>query len=99
MPARRSSSWWPINCPPSSIRKMKAISNLKIDKIVIWGGGDNAKSGVSSLLKDLMTGLPPVTDLARATGVELPPVLGRVQSSLASIPEQNGKGAESAHLP
>jgi flotillin len=79
--------------------QMKAISNLKIDKIVIWGGGDNAKSGVSSLLKDLMTGLPPVTDLARATGVELPPVLGRVQSSLASIPEQNGKGAESAHLP
>jgi flotillin len=79
--------------------QMKAISNLKIDKIVIWGGGDNAKSGVSSLLKDLMTGLPPVTDLARATGVELPPVLGRVQSSLASIPEQNGKGVESAHLP
>jgi len=71
--------------------QMKAISNLKIDKVVIWGGGDNAKSGISSLLKDLMTGLPPVTDLARATGVELPPVLGRIQSSVDSVLEQNGK--------
>jgi flotillin len=78
--------------------QMKAISNLKIDKVVIWGGGDNAKSGISSLLKDLMTGLPPVTDLARATGVELPPVLGRVQSTFGSVSEQNGT-VESNHLP
>jgi flotillin len=78
--------------------QMKAISNLKIDKVVIWGSGDNAKSGISSLLRDLMTGLPPVTDLARATGVELPPVLGRVQSTFDSVPEQNGT-AESTHPP
>jgi flotillin len=70
--------------------QMKAISNLKIDKVVIWGGGENSKSGISSLLKDLMTGLPPVTDLARATGVELPPVLGRIQSSLAPASDGNG---------
>ena len=79
--------------------QMKAISNLKIDKVVIWGSGDqNAKSGISSLLKDLMTGLPPVTDLARATGVELPPILGRVQSSLDPAPLQNGS-PDVNHLP
>jgi flotillin len=77
--------------------QMRAISNLKIDKVVIWGNGENGKSGISSLLKDLMTGLPPVTDLARATGVELPPILGRVQSSLDSLPEKNGNG-ESVHV-
>ncbi len=70
--------------------QMKAISNLKIDKVVIWGGGENSKSGISSLLKDLMTGLPPVTDLARATGVELPPVLGKIQSSLTPVSDGNG---------
>jgi flotillin len=58
--------------------QMKAISNLKIDKVVVWGGGESGKSGISGLLKDLMTGLPPVTDLAKAVGVELPPVLGKV---------------------
>jgi len=63
--------------------QMKGISNLKIDKVVVWGGGgkDGEKGGISTLLKDLITGLPPVTDLARAVGVELPPVLGRVRDA------------------
>src|SRR6201996_343702 len=65
--------------------QMKGISNLKIDKIVVWGGGNgDGKSGVSTLLKDLITGLPPVTELARAAGVELPPVLGKVGSAIAA---------------
>ncbi len=59
--------------------QMKGISNLKIDKVVVWGGGEGGgKGGISHLLKDLITGLPPVTDLARAAGIELPPVFGRV---------------------
>jgi flotillin len=65
--------------------QMKGISNLKIDKVIVWGGGaDGAKGGISSLLKDLITGLPPVTDLAKAAGIELPPVLGRVQNDVAT---------------
>ncbi|HYY28183.1 MAG TPA: SPFH domain-containing protein [Chthoniobacterales bacterium] len=77
--------------------QMRAISNLKIDKVVVWGGAENGKSGVSSLLKDLMTGLPPVTDLAKAVGVELPPVLGQVRSTTDSFP--SGDGAPSARPP
>jgi hypothetical protein len=38
--------------------QMKAIANLKIDKVVVWGGTESGKSGISSLLKDLITGLP-----------------------------------------
>src|ERR1700722_1331639 len=68
--------------------QMKGISNLKIDKVVVWGGGEEGKGGVSRLLKDLITGLPPVTDLARAAGVELPPVLGRVQSAVTAAPTE-----------
>jgi flotillin len=77
--------------------QMKAISNLKIDKVVVWSGAENEKSGVSSLLKDLITGLPPVTDLAKAVGVELPPVLGQVRSSSDSF--SGGDGAPSARPP
>lgn len=79
--------------------QMKGISNLKIDKVVVWGGGEEGKGGVSRLLKDLITGLPPVTDLARAAGVELPPVLGRVESAVAAasteqIPEPKPKAGK-----
>jgi flotillin len=67
--------------------QMKGISNLKIDKVIVWGGGEQgAKGGISSLLKDLITGLPPVTDLAKAAGIELPPVLGRVESAVSTAP-------------
>jgi flotillin len=65
--------------------QMKGISNLKIDKVVVWGGEQGGgKGGISTLLKDLITGLPPVTDLAKAAGIELPPVLGRVQNDVVS---------------
>jgi hypothetical protein len=57
---------------------------------VVWGGTESGKSGISSLLKDLITGLPPVTDLAKAAGVELPAVLGKVQSSIDSLPNADG---------
>jgi flotillin len=63
--------------------QMKGISNLKIDKVIVWGGSDG-KGGISTLLKDLITGLPPVTDLAKAVGVELPPVLGKVSSAVST---------------
>lgn len=63
--------------------QMKGISNLKIDKVVVWGGGgEGAKGGISTLLKDLITGLPPVTDLAKSAGIQLPSVLGQVSSSM-----------------
>jgi flotillin len=77
--------------------QMKAISNLKIDKLVVWGGGgENEKGGVSRLLKDLITGLPPVTDLAKAAGVQLPPVLGRVESPFVETqPETKPPASES----
>jgi flotillin len=65
--------------------QMKGISNLKIDKVIVWGGGgEGAKGGISALLKDLITGLPPVTELAKAAGIDLPPVLGRVQNDVAT---------------
>jgi len=76
---------------------MKGISNLKIDKVVVWGGGEkDGKGGISHLLKDLITGLPPVTDLAKAAGIELPPVLGRVQSSDSTAPAPQPVEAEQA---
>jgi hypothetical protein len=67
--------------------------------VVVWGGTENGKSGISSLLKDLITGLPPVTDLAKAAGVELPAVLGQVRSSIDALPSSDGAPSVRPPLP
>jgi hypothetical protein len=58
------------------------------------GGGENEKGGVSRLLKDLITGLPPVTDLAKAASVQLPPVLGRVESPFVEAQSESKPAPE-----
>jgi flotillin len=60
----------------------KAISELKIDKLFIWdgaGGGNGQPSGLSSLGHKLMGMLPPLHDLAKNVGLELPDFLGRMK--------------------
>lgn len=52
----------------------QAISGLKIDKVIVWGGGQNA-GGIGGLIKDLATALPPASELLKQVGINLP-VLG-----------------------
>ncbi|MEQ8663132.1 MAG: SPFH domain-containing protein [Gammaproteobacteria bacterium] len=60
--------------------QVKAIQNLKIDKITVWDSGNAAGGGSSTagFLKGLIGALPPVHELARQAGIELPEVLGEV---------------------
>jgi flotillin len=48
-----------------------AIANIKLDKVVIWGGGGNAGSdstGVSNFVRDLAGTVPPVLQMLRDIG-------------------------------
>lgn len=58
--------------------QVKAVSNLKIDKITVWdsGAGADGKSGTAGFLSGLAGSLPPIHELARNAGVELPAYLG-----------------------
>ena len=75
--------------PALVAQQVKAISNLKIDKITVWdsgrGGGGEGKGGVGGSTSDFLSGLigalPPIHELARQAGVELPGALGRVSES------------------
>jgi flotillin len=61
--------------------QVKAIQNLKIDKITVWDSGANGATGTGStagFLKGMIGALPPVHELARQAGIDLPDVLGRV---------------------
>jgi flotillin len=59
--------------------QVKAIQNLKIDRITVWDSGDgDGERSTAGFLKSLIGSLPPMHDLARQAGVDLPAVLGHV---------------------
>lgn len=67
---------------PQLVREqVQAIANLKIDKITVWdsGKGADGKGSTSSFLSGLATAVPPLHDLAKNVGVEMPEYLGRLK--------------------
>lgn len=61
--------------------QVKAISQLQIDKITVWdNGGQGAGQGgtTSNFLSGMLHCLPPLHEMMRMAGVELPEYLGRI---------------------
>ena len=59
----------------------KAIQDLPIEKIIVWDGGkggDGESGGLSGLGGRLMGVLPPMHELAKQVGLDLPGFLGKV---------------------
>ena len=56
----------------------EAIRNLKIDKITVWDSGNDkdGNSATSNFVSSLVQSLPPIHDVAKMSGVELPDYLG-----------------------
>jgi flotillin len=71
--------------------QVKAIQNLKIDKITVWDNGkNNGGSGTTAdFLSSLIGSLPAMHELAHQAGVELPSVLGKIR-------EEEKESSESA---
>jgi flotillin len=61
--------------------QVKAISNLKIDKVTVWEGGrgEGGKTATADFLAGLVGSLPPLHELTKNVGVELPEYLGHMQ--------------------
>lgn len=62
-------------------RQTEAIANLKIDKITVWDSGNNSGDGgaTSNFVSSLIQSLPPVHDVAKMAGVDLPDYLGSMK--------------------
>ncbi len=62
-------------------RQTEAIANLKIDKITVWDSGAGGSEGGSTanFVSSLIRSLPPVHDVAKMAGVDLPDYLGSVK--------------------
>jgi flotillin len=67
--------------------QVEAIKNLPIEKIVVWDGGGDG--GLSDLGRRLLGVLPPMHELAKTVGLELPEFLGRTQSKTSSPTDSN----------
>ncbi len=72
--------------PELVAEQVKAIQNLKIDKITVWdsgsANGDGTSGGTGStgnFLKGLIGALPPIHELANQAGIDLPEVLGKIK--------------------
>ncbi len=66
---------------PQLVREqVQAIANLKIDKITVWDGGAGAdgKTGTANFLSGLAGSVPPLHEIAKNVGVELPAYLGKL---------------------
>ena len=64
-------------------KQVDAIKNIKFDKITVWDGGTGSANGstTANFMKDLIKALPAMHDLAGQAGIELPQILGKVDSS------------------
>jgi flotillin len=86
---------------PTLVREqVNAISNLKIDKVTVWDGGKNAsgKTGTAEFLSGLISALPPLHELARNAGLDLPTYLGEMQKA-AQTDGQNGPAPRQPTVP
>lgn len=73
--------------------QVEAIKNLKIDKVTVWdsGGGANGGSSTSNFAASLIKSLPPLHEVARMAGIELPEYLGETQAAGGSPPAAKPK--------
>jgi flotillin len=65
----------------------KAIQDLPIEKIFIWDGGSE-NGGMSNLGKKIMGALPPMHELAKQVGLDLPEFLGKIADGKAGAPKE-----------
>ena len=61
-------------------RQTEAIANLQIDKITVWDSGSGGEGGsTANFVSSLIRSLPPVHDVAKMAGVDLPDYPGSMK--------------------
>lgn len=79
--------------PQLVAEQVKAIQNLKIDKITVWdtGNGSNGRNTTADFLAGMIGSLPKLHELATQAGIELPPMLGRIQQNRDQSIQHDGE--------
>ncbi len=80
--------------------QVEAIKNIKIDKVTVWdsGSGAGGANSTANFLSGLAKSLPPIDELLKNAGMELPSLLqGAVEAKVVPVQEtedisDSGKG-------
>ena len=69
--------------------QVEAIRNVKIDKVTVWdsGAGQDGKSATAGYISGLMKSIPPLNEMFKMAGMELPPFLGSEKKEEAPAAE------------
>ncbi len=59
--------------------QVEAIKDVKIDKVTVWDGGSkgDGKTATADFLSGMMKSVPPLNELFKQAGMELPELLGK----------------------
>ena len=70
--------------------QVEAIKNLKIDKVTVWdsGTGKDGTSATSNFASSLMKSIPPMNELFKMAGMELPSYLGTANDNSNEEPKK-----------
>ena len=70
--------------------QVEAIKNIKIDKVTVWdsGSGSGGANSTSSFLSGLAKSLPPIEELLKNAGMELPSLLQGTKDEKAKSVEK-----------
>ena len=81
--------------------QVEAIRNLKIDKITVWdsAGGKDGASSTANFASNLIKVLPPLHEVARMAGVELPEYLGTMSADKPGRQERKSSPPQAPHAP
>lgn len=69
--------------------QVDAIKNIKIDKVTVWdsAGGDGKTPATANFLSGMLKSIPPLNEMFKMAGMELPHYLGKEQEPQATPPE------------
>jgi len=76
----------------------QAIKDLPIDKVMVWDSGSD-EGGLSNLGRRLVGVLPPMHEVAKMTGLELPEYLGKVGTDVPKAQAVSDKVVEPTDTP
>ena len=84
--------------PDLVAEQVKAIQNLKIDKVTVWdsGGNGDGQGSTAGFLRGMIGALPPVHELAQQAGIDLPEVLGTIGKKNGTKPAEKEPGGQPA---
>lgn len=78
--------------------QVEAIKNIKIDKITVWdSGSSNGSSSTANFASNLIKSIPPLHEVAKMAGIELPEYLGSMTEN--GTPKEKSAPSHVPHNP